>query len=138
MDTFYDYFGYDEEKVDSFENYIEENFSYEKPGNQLFYHGGYVGGELSIDRKDEYTEELVLALSGLFQEERDWGSRNGIYTASHIIIAVRSLEEVMADEEISKLKLLVFLERPIETPEVAFYICPLENECFEYFIAVMK
>ena len=65
MEKFYSLFDYNEKDVDDFQNDIEECFSYYEQGNQLYWRGGYVGGEPSLDRKDEYMEELVSTLTGL-------------------------------------------------------------------------
>lgn len=138
MDKFYSFFDYNEDDIDIFQNDIEESLSYDKPGNQLFWRGGYVGGEPSLDRKDEYMEELISTLTELFREDRDWDGENGMYTATHIFIAVRCPKGVITRTEVDQLDLLLTLERPVDTPELMVYACSTETECFEYFIAAMK
>ena len=115
MEKFFSFFDYNEDDVDAFQNDIEECFSYYEQGNQLFWRGGYVGGEPSLDRKDEYMEELISTLTELFQEDRDWDGENGMYTATHIIIAVRCPKGVMTETEVDQLNFLLTLERPIDT-----------------------
>lgn len=139
MDSFYGFLEYDEEKVNAFQAYIEENFSYYEPGNLLSCRGAFVGGEATLERKDEYINEIISAIFELFQEERDYESENGMYLATHFIIAVNCPEGMMTKEEIAKIHLAFFLERQQDMPKIEVIACtPKEDYCFEYFMAIMK
>ena len=139
MEKFYGFFEYDEDKVDAFQNYIEENFSYYEPGNLLFWRGAFIGGEPTLERKDEYINEIVSAIFSLFQEERDFECENGVYLATHFIIAISCPEGMMTMEEIAKIHFAFFVERQHDMPKIEIIACTPETEyCFEYFIAIMK
>lgn len=138
METFYQYFNYDEARANEFQTYIEQNFSYYGNGNQLYWHGEDIGGKPSLDRREEYVEALQSTLIGLFNDERTFDAEYGMYTASHIIIAIRCPEGTITQESFAMLEFSVMLERPIDTPKIKLYVCPSETENVRFFIAVMK
>lgn len=137
MDALYEYFD-SEEEINDFQRYLEMQISYDKPGNQLFWQEEMCGGKPDPENKQEYIEALQNTIFDLFQADRDWDGENGILTASHIILAIRTSEGIIGEEEIAVLKYLVHLERPNDPPELITIVTSERAECFEYMIAILK
>lgn len=137
MDALYEYLDSEKEIFD-FQSYLETQISYDKPGNQLFWRSGMCGGRPTQENKQEYIEDLQKTLFGLFQEDRDWNGENGVLTATHFIIAIRTPEGIIGDEEKAMLNFLFYLERPNNPPELTIIVTNKEAVCFEYMIAALK
>lgn len=92
---------------------------------------------IALSKKSDSAEHPSQT-AYVLQEDRDWNGEDGVLTATHFIIAIRTPEGIIGDEEKAMLNFLFYLERPNNPPELTIIVTNKEAVCFEYMIAALK
>lgn len=148
MDKIYGYLEGD--KIQEFQQMIEDEISYYGKGNLLWNCGSIIGGEMDPKRSEEYFNELYGDLLFLFNEERfpyadilelcgekRCSDENPMLTASHIIIATAFPREVWTEEAKRNLTFLTCMYRMPNLPKMPLINNP-NADCASYFIVTMR
>ena len=104
IDDICKYFDTEEEK-EEFQKYIEENHSYDKPGNVLFSTWQQICGNCTAE---ELREKINFFLLGLFD---GFESADAITTVPHIIVCISAPEGYFSEEDTKFLRNLLSFER---------------------------
>ena len=105
IDKICSYLDSDEEKQE-FQKYIEQNHSYDKPGNMLYSCGTFFGGQQSDP--EELKKEIHSFLLELFD---DYAAADAITVVPHIIVCVSAADGLISDEDTEFLRNLLNFER---------------------------
>lgn len=100
-------------------------------------------GAFEAKRKEEYIEWLHDAIMNLQVSEKmsllfDKSIANGISEASDIIIALNAPQGVIDVNDTLGIRLLILFERIPNPPRIKIYTQSDEDNCYSYFIAIMK
>lgn len=105
MDDIFEYMDAEENRR-KFQRDIEENHTYNSPGNILYSSKRIFGGQC-IDG-EEFKQKIKLYILRLFD---GFGSADAFAEASHIIVCVRGPKGVVKDQDMDFLKGLIAFER---------------------------
>ena len=95
-----------EEQKQEFQNYIEQNHSYAKPGNFLFSTQVIMCGK--HDDFEKLKERIHFELLGLFD---DFEAEEAITTVPHVIVCVSAPDGCFSDKDIKFVENLISFER---------------------------
>ena len=117
---------------------IEQELSYDHPGNLINYSEQIWGGEPQCRTEKEWVQKVCEAVHALFEEE-EWGEYHGLDIATHVFISVHLPENVFSDAARQMVQIFTMMQRP-EDPPFVYVVRAGENTgagC-ECFVAVMK
>lgn len=117
---------------------IEQELSYEQPGNLINYSEQMWGDAPQNHTEKEWVQKVCGAVRELFEAE-EWGEYHGLDIATHLFISVHLPENVFSDSARQMVQIFTMMQRP-EDPPFVYVIRAAENTgagC-ECFIAVMK
>ena len=134
IDGICSYFDTEEEKKD-FQKYIEENHSYDKPGNLLYSTQMYFGRKQTDVEK--LKNDLHVHLLGLFDH---FDSADVMVEAPHIIICLATSNKEFTDADMDFLKNLINLERLCRgvSPAGVTTILNIRNDVTSCYVAALK
>ncbi len=128
--------GYLDEKDErrDFQRYIEENHSFNGPGNILYSSKAFFGGKPGVKKLTEKMQKHILRLFD------DSGAGEAMEEVSHIIICVRTSDEDFSEEEMELLKSTINLERMLrgKMPAVVTTILNSAKIGTEMFVTCIK
>ena len=75
---------------------IEQELSYDHPGNLINYSEQIWGGEPQCRTEKEWVQKICETVHDLFEEE-EWGEYHGLDIATHLFISVHLPEDVFSD-----------------------------------------
>ena len=101
-----EYFDTDEEKAE-FQKYIEENHSYDKPGNVL-YSSKLVFCGRQTKEFDELKQKIHFHLLGLFD---DFEGSDAMTEVPHIIVCISAADGCFEDSDLEFIRSLISFER---------------------------
>lgn len=105
IDKICSYLDSDEEKQE-FQKYIEQNHSYDKPGNMLYSCGTFFGGQQSDS--EELKKEIHSFLLELFD---DYAAADAVTVVPHIIVCVSAADGLISDVDMEFIRNLLNFER---------------------------
>ena len=117
---------------------IEQELSYNHPGNLINYSEQIWGGEPQCRTEKEWVQKICETVHDLFEEE-EWGEYHGLDIATHLFISVHLPEDVFSDAARQMVQNFTMMQR-LENPPFVYVVRASENTgagC-ECFVAVMK
>lgn len=106
IDDICDYFDDEDEKMD-FQKYIEENHSFDKPGNILYSTKTIFCGKHKADEHDELCEKIHHFLLSIF----DAGGGEAFLEVPHIIVCISVPDNCLTDKDVGFIRNLISFER---------------------------
>lgn len=97
-----------EEEIIDFQKFIEQNHSYNKPGNILYHSQTIMGGTYTEDEYETLRGKVHNYLLGLFD---DYGAAEPMIEVPHIIVCISAPEGCFKDDDIQFIKSLISFER---------------------------
>ena len=122
-----------EEKKREFQKFIEENHSYDKPGNLMYSSKVYFGdGQGDVEK---FKKELHFRLLKLFDDPEDV-----MVQATHIVICISTSNKEFTEEDLKFLKSIVNFERLCRgvSPAVISLILASDDIGASCFVACLK
>lgn len=130
IDDICEYLDTDEEQA-QFQKYIEENHSYDKPGNILYSSAVYFGGQ--HDNIEKLKEKFHFHLLGLFD---DFEAEDVMVEVPHIVVCISSSNQDFIEEDMKFIENLISFERvlrgfcPAKVTTILNTANDRENSCY--------